>query len=164
MNYEQLALDTLWAFFAAGLFAFVFNSSKYDILWAALLGAIGWALYLVVTAVEGTETVGYLAGAFAVGFLSEVIAHIVKNPATVYVVPGILPLVPGGGMYQTMRAAVAGNTTLLLNLGLSTLTAAGAIALGVAIASSLARIIARLTRAYNVRKSKLQKKPHLPIQ
>ena len=85
----------------------------------------------------------YFAGAFSVAIASEFLAYLIKNPATVYLLPGLLPLVPGGGMFQTMRAAVSGNMDTALSLGYATLGAAGAIALGIAIASSIARLFSK---------------------
>ena len=49
-------------------------------------------------------------------------------------------------MFQTMEAAVSGNMESALSLGFSTLTAAGAIAIGIAVASSLAKIVNRIAR------------------
>ena len=46
-------------------------------------------------------------------------------------------------MFQTMRAAVSGNMDTALSLGYATLGAAGAIALGIAIASSIARLFSK---------------------
>lgn len=108
-------------------------------------------VYTAVSAVAG-GTGAYFWGALTAAVSAETIAIVIKNPATVYLVPGLLPLVPGGGMFQTMRAAVQGNLEEALALGLSTLTAAGAIALGVALASSAARIVASIIRQWHKRR------------
>ena len=42
----------------------------------------------------------------AVALLSEILAFLKKNPATIYLIPGLLPLVPGSGMFQTATAAI----------------------------------------------------------
>ena len=139
----ELFLAALYAAGAAGFCAFYFNTNKYDVLWGAVLGALGWVSYLIVLKTGGSSMYAYFLGAFVVALLSEILATIIKNPATVYVLPGLLPLVPGGGMFQTMRAAVNGNMESALSLGFSTLGAAGAIALGIAIASSIARLISK---------------------
>ena len=103
--------------------------------------------------------VAYFAGAFVVALLSEVFAVIFKNPATVYLLPGLFPLVPGGGMFQTMEAAVSGNMENALSIGFSTLTAAGAIAIGIAVASSMAKILNRIAKERAIKQTeKLQNK------
>ena len=87
---------------------------------------------------------GYMAGALCVGLLSEVFAVILKKPATVFIVPGIIPLVPGGGMYETMLMAMWGKMDAAAVTGFNTITAAAAIAVGIALASSLARLASRI--------------------
>ncbi len=143
-----MILDVIIAGFfaagAAGFCAFYFNTNKFDVLWGALLGALGWVVYLSIQKTGGSAMYAYFAGAFSVAIASELLALLIKNPATVYLLPGLLPLVPGGGMFQTMRAAVSGNMDTALSLGYATLGAAGAIALGIAIASSIARFLPKL--------------------
>jgi uncharacterized membrane protein YjjB (DUF3815 family) len=140
MSLEGVLLAAAWSFGASFCCAFYFNTNKYDILFGALLGAGGWVLYTLITAAGGSGSLGYLAGAFFVSLFSELFAIVIKNPATVYLLPGLLPLVPGGGMFQTMREAVQGHAEAALETGFVTGTAAGAIALGIALASSIARI------------------------
>ncbi len=146
---KDLLLAGLYAAGAAGFCAFYFNTNKYDIFWGALLGALGWAVYTFIQKTGFSALYAYFAGAFIVAIASELLAVLIKNPATVYLLPGLLPLVPGGGMFQTMRSAVNGNMDAALSLGFSTLGAAGAIALGIAIASSIARLLSKLINRKN---------------
>lgn len=53
---------------------------------------------------------------------------------------GILPLVPGGGIYYTMEYCVSGQTELFIETGIHTFAIAGALAVGVLIVSSLVRL------------------------
>lgn len=150
-------LEILWAALcgagAAAALSFCFNISRYDIVWGAFVGGIGWGVYTALIPVSGTAgTESYFWGAVVVAVLSEILAATIRNPATVYLVPGLLPLVPGGGMFQTMRAAVTGDLGKALPLGLSTLTAAGAIALAVALASSGTRIVSAIFRHFKNKK------------
>jgi len=132
------------AFFATGAFAWFFYINRYDILAASLIGALGWLAYLLISSSFAGATMSYMFGALIVGLLSELFAAVFRKPATVYIVPGIIPLVPGGGMYETMLMAVWGKKELAATVGFNTLTAAAAIAVGIALASSLARLVMRL--------------------
>ncbi len=143
MQWVDLLLAGFWGAGAAAGLSYCFNISRYDIIWGAVTGGIGWTVYTLAGA-EGTAA--YFWGALAVAGVSELLAVLIKNPATVYLVPGLLPLVPGGGMFMTMRAAVQGSLDEALSVGLSTLTAAGAIALSVALVSSTSRIITAVIR------------------
>lgn len=140
MSLLEFIFAILFSFGATVGTAIVFNTSKYDIVWAALTGSVGWLLYSFVYKYSGSMAIGYLIGAFGVSLMAEVLAAIIKNPATVYLLPGLLPLVPGGGMFETMKAVVSGDMESALGLGFSTLSFAGAIAIGIALASSAARI------------------------
>ena len=62
---------------------------------------------------------------------SEIIARIVKAPATVFIISGIIPLTPGGSLYYTMNAIVEESAKDFEYYGTRTgLTALG-IALGI---------------------------------
>ena len=51
---------------------------------------------------------------------AEIIARIVKAPATVFLIPAVIPLTPGGTLYYTMSAIVEqGGITLLVALGIA---------------------------------------------
>jgi uncharacterized membrane protein YjjP (DUF1212 family) len=134
------AVSYFLAFFATGSFAWFFYINRYDILWASLIGGAGWLSYLVASQYFALGSGAWLVGALVVGVLSEFAASAFKKPATVYIVPGIIPLVPGGGMYETMLAFVRGNMEQAATTGFTTLSAAAAIAVGIALATSFARL------------------------
>lgn len=137
----KIALESVWAFGAAACCAFYFNAEKRDALIASLLAGIGWFLFCVCKLYGGHEAFGCFCASCAVASGAEVFAVIVKRPATVYLVPGIIPLVPGGGVFLMMRSAVQGDFSASLSYGYSALGEAVAIALGIAIASSIARTV-----------------------
>ena len=57
---------------------------------------------------------------------------------------GLLPLVPGGGIYYTMEYALQRDTTAFLNHLLTTFGIAGCLALGVLVVSSATRFFSIL--------------------
>ena len=132
---------------AAATLSYCSNISKKDIFWGGIVGGLGWFVYSLLIPQGASESSGiksYFWGALTVALLSELLAYFKNNPATIYLIPGLLPLVPGSGMFQTMQAAVQGNLDQTLHLALKTLTAAGATALAVAIIASLAKLLATL--------------------
>ena len=132
------------AFTATASFAYFYYINRYDIFWASLFGGTGWLVYLAAGQGLASPVAGYFAGALWVGACSELFAVILKKPATVYIIPGIIPFVPGGGLYETMLYAVHGNMDAASVTGFRALSAAAAIAVGIAIASSLSRLLGRL--------------------
>ena len=71
-----------------------------------------------------------LAAAFAIVY-AELLARWLKTPATLFVVPSILPLVPGGSLYYTMSSAVHGDVVGTKYYGTLTATTALALAAGI---------------------------------
>ncbi len=140
---ERLSAFVL-AFGATASFAYFFHINRYDIFWASLFGGAGWLVYLWAGKDLANPVAGFFAGALFVGLCAELAAFLLRKPATVYILPGIIPFVPGGGMYETMLLAVQGNLAVASGMALRTLSQAAAIAVGVALASSLSRLLARI--------------------
>ena len=62
---------------------------------------------------------------------AEVIARIVKAPTTVFLIPAVIPLTPGGTLYYTMSAIVEGDMVKAQQQGEITLLVALGIAVGI---------------------------------
>lgn len=148
----ELIKAFVFSFGAIAAFSFVFNTEFKDVWWGALFGAVGWALYVGILKETGSIAGSYASGAFAVAIFSEAAAICLKRPATVFLVPGILPLVPGGGIYNMMFETVSGNLSAAGSAGYTTLIAAGSISLGIAVASSISRIVLRSIRSRRLRR------------
>ena len=67
-------------------------------------------------------------------------ARIKKSPATIFLVPSTIPLIPGGVLYQTMEFMVKGESELAMQAGKRTLLLAAGIALGMMVGTFLMRI------------------------
>jgi uncharacterized membrane protein YjjB (DUF3815 family) len=161
MTLVQIFEAWLWSFGASACFAVFFNAEKRDIVLSAVLGSIGWIVYLAFKSGGGAESIGYFAGAFSVAVFAEILAIVLHRPATVYLIPGITPLVPGGGIFFMMRGVVRGEFSEALSAGYEALATAVAIALGIAIASSTARIVAMAVKG---KQRKLIEEMDMPVQ
>ena len=82
-----------------------------------------------------------LAGAAVVALLCEVWSRWRRQPVTVYLIPAIIPLVPGGQAYQTMLSFLQGDYLLGVEQLIQTLFLSGAIAGGIMIVSSVFRYV-----------------------
>ena len=121
----------VWGGGASGFSSVYLHAKPLDIIVGAICGAIGWFVF---TFTSGVGASSYLAGSFVVAVMAEILGAMLKTPATVFLLPGLLPLVPGGGMFLTMRSAVNGLMAESLSNAYTTLFAAGSIALGIALA------------------------------
>lgn len=99
----------------------------------ACIGAAGYGLFLLL----GQGTIGYFAGALLMGLSCEICARLMKRTATLFMTGAIIPLVPGVGLYRTMRYVVEGNATMAVEMGTSTLLGLCSIALAMTITTVL---------------------------
>ena len=134
-------LEPLWAGLATAAFAMLFNLRGRDLPLAAAGGALGWAVAAPLQAATGSQALAYCAASIAVGIWSEIVAAVQKRPAAVYIACGIIPLVPGGGMYYTMLEYVRGHNMNGLATAFATLQVAGAIAVGLAVSGAASRLL-----------------------
>lgn len=124
--------------------AILFRSPKKTIIFAGLVGTVAWGVFsLSLNASENIIIASFLA-ALTVGILGEYFARLKKNPATLYVTPGIIPLVPGAGMYYTMLALIENDYTAAIAKGSETFFIAAAISMGIIVSSSFSRSIKRV--------------------
>ena len=129
--------------------AVLFNVPRQALVWSALAGLVGWAVQTEAQALGlqgrafGLRThqgaAGALAGALAVSLAAEALARTRRMPALVFVVPGILPLVPGTRAYRAMLALLGDNTSVAIQEGAHALLAAGGIAVGILMGTALSR-------------------------
>ncbi len=132
-----MALQIISAFFATIFFSVMFNISRKELLYCGLSGGLGWSIYLISNQLGGSIVVSTFLGALAVSFLSRYLAILRKQPVTIFLISGTIPLVPGAGMYQTMYALITQDIEQAATYGSQTLQMAGVIAIAMIIISSL---------------------------
>ena len=128
---KDILYQLLSAFVGSMGFALIFGMRR-RYLFAASLGALlGWGVYLLTESfLSNSFLPPLLAAAFALSY-SEIMAKALKTPATLFVVPAIIPLVPGGSLYYTMSYAVHRDMANARIYGTRTLESALAIAAGI---------------------------------
>lgn len=106
------------------------------ILPASLLGAIAYGGYLLLMEAAGFGSILSLFLASAVvSVLCDLFARRMRMITTIFLCAALIPLVPGLGLYRTMRDLLLGVYQEALVSGLQTIFAIGAIALGAAVGS-----------------------------
>ena len=86
-----------------------------------------------------------------ISICSEVLARRLKQPAIIFVIPGILPLVPGVGLYQTVYAIMFKKYSIAATVGTKSVIVSIGIALGILVVASLSRVFNfyQLKRAFS---------------
>ncbi|MBB6214826.1 uncharacterized membrane protein YjjB (DUF3815 family) [Anaerosolibacter carboniphilus] len=131
----------IYAYISTVGFSLLFNIPRTAILKSALIGATGWLIYAEVNQLSQTAILATFLGACAVSILSEIFARKFREAVTVFVIPGILPLVPGSGMYNTMLALIQKNFSKAALVGSETIFIAASIAVAILLVSSFTRLI-----------------------
>lgn len=132
----KLVIDFLLSGIASMGFAIFFNIPRRVIPMVGITGGSGWVLSIIIQKLEVSSNWAYFAAAVLVSFLAEIFARKTHNPSTLFSIPGIYPLVPGYGLYSTMYYFTRGEVNLGVVSLLQTLSAAGAIAVGIITMSS----------------------------
>lgn len=104
---------------------------------ATLGGLLSWALFLPGYLLTGSVFLPNLVATMAVYTWSEIMARLKKAPVTVFLVPGILPLLPGSFLYYTMQALMAGQMELFQHFAVTTVSVTLGISCGIVGASVL---------------------------
>lgn len=97
--------------------------------------------------------INIIASAFAV-CLAEILARIMKAPTAIFLLPFLIPLVPGGMLYRTMYCLVKGDYTGFTHFLNSTLDTGLGIAVGIVLFGIIFRIVMYVIR---VAKQKIKK-------
>ncbi len=139
-------IQVLAAGFSSLGFGMIFNTRGWRLLWAGVGGAVCWAAYLLAMKFWPSEAGCYLIAAFILTAYGETMARVMHTPATVYVVAGAIPMVPGAGLYRAMSAALAGDANAAVSGGAKTLLLAAAIAGGILACMMLWSIVERAVR------------------
>ena len=141
-----MILNCLYAFLSSLGFGVLFNIRDKNLIIASVGGALGWFTYLLSRKLQPSEIFSLFLAAMVVSIYSEIMARVFKTPVTIFIICGIIPLVPGGGMYFATLEAVKGNLEISMSKGIQTLFNAGAIAIGIVFVSSISTIFKKIKK------------------
>ena len=133
----QIMMGTLGSFG----FSVLYNVRGKKLFLAALGGGLSWALYLMLETVFPGEFTRYFLCSFFVGVYAEVFARVLKTPATTFLIPSIIPHVPGGALYHTMRYALQKQWPLCFAQAFYTLKLALGLAIGIVAVLSILSVL-----------------------
>lgn len=114
-------------------FAMIFRMRPAFLPLAALGGLINWGSYLLLFHLTDALFLSCLAASALSAIYAELLAKHLRAPTTVFLVPTVIPSIPGSNLYYTMSAAVAGNWRSTAANALLTAEYAFGIAAGISI-------------------------------
>jgi len=128
-------------FFAAlvGTIAFsvLFSVPKEDYLATGLIGAVGWIVYYALAAAGLLSPAALFIATVVVVFLARYCAVAFQAPSTIFLIPGIFPLVPGGRIFWSVYHFMSGDTAAAASEGISAFKTAFVIVLGILVTLQL---------------------------
>lgn len=139
-------MQLLMAFFGSLGFAISFQLRKKLWFAASLGGMLSWSCYLMAFALTSHLFFSSLLATIFAALYAEGLAAWKKAPTTLFVIPSVVPLMPGSYLYYMMSAAVTGDAQEASVYGTLTLQSALSIAAGICVVWTLAFILKRSWR------------------
>lgn len=134
MNY---ILEMLYCFVATFFFAMIMNAPKKTLILSSINASMGYLVYEYFIS-TGIPMLGFFLGTTFIATLGEIYARKFKMPATIFIFPGVIPIVPGIGLYETILAFVQDDIFLALETGVNTILNISCMAIAMALVSLLA--------------------------
>ena len=138
---EFYIIQTVMGMIGSVGFAILFGIMDRKLIGIALGGGAGWAVYLMCTANGHSMFAGLFVASLFVAAFSEILARVLKAPVILLLVPMLIPEIPGGDLYYAMYDLVQRNFADFGNSANKVLVEAGAIALGIILASYIAKFV-----------------------
>ncbi|WP_343346504.1 threonine/serine exporter family protein [Terrisporobacter petrolearius] len=145
MTDMPLYLHFIYSFFATVGFAIFLNAPKSTLISSGFVGGLGWSVFYYLVKLSGNDILANFIAALVVSYFSEILARKLRQPAIIFVIPGIIPLVPGLGMYNTMLYLVQHDYNNAIAKGADVLFVGGAISLGILVVTSLVKTLHMLS-------------------
>lgn len=136
-----MILKVIGAFIAITAFSLLIETPRKYVYLSGCVGAVGGLVYALCTDLLHTGTVSAsFWSAFAIALMSHTFARLFKAPVTLFLIAGILPTVPGAGMYRIVYYIILGEMDKAGYYLIQTLEIAGVIALAIFLMDSLFRV------------------------
>lgn len=138
-----MIVQIIAAFVAVVVASIYLEAPKKLIFMAGFVGALGWAVYLLLLDKFGLIASTYISG-LAISTVSHIFSRLYKTPVTVFFIPGFFPLVPGTSIYLAVYNFIGENGALAQSYLSQTIKVSGMIALSVFTIDTVFNIINKL--------------------
>ncbi len=136
-------IKVISALLATIFIAILFQVRKEHVFLTAIGGGLGSLINEVMLLFGCSAFVAVFVASLGLALYSECMARMRKTTVTTFLISALFPLVPGAGMYYTMLAIVHNDLDLALSTGVTTLSTAALMALGILFVSTLSKFLFR---------------------
>lgn len=127
-------------------FSILFHIRGKNLLVASLGGLMSWAVFLLLEPLLPGEAMRYFVASGTVTVYAEIFARVMKTPTTTFLVPSLIPLIPGGSLYYTMNYALNEQWSAFAAKAFDTLELAMSLALGIIAVTTVTRMVIVITK------------------
>lgn len=147
---NNVLLHFIFGLLGTVAYCYLFHIPKRYYLSCGLIGGVGWLIYVLILNCGLDDTFAGLISTVFVALASRITSVYMECPSTVLLYPGILPIIPGGSIYETVYFIVANDTSAALMKGLTAIKITVAMVIGIVIIYEIPqRYIAKLRRHGN---------------
>lgn len=136
-----MIIQIISAFFSVYMFTMLLDIPKQFAHYSAAIGGVGWFVYMINHNAGKSPMMGAFFATLVIALLSHILARLKKAPVTVFLVAGILPLVPGAQIYRCVFYMIQNDFDLSNFYLIEALQVAGAIAMAAFIMDSIFRLV-----------------------
>jgi len=138
-----MILPILFAGIVSLAFGVLFNVRGKNLLFAGANGIIGFSIFSLAIHMGMASYIAMFFASVAMAMYAEVAARLRKTPTSLFLVAALIPIVPGGGIFQFVLYLLQGAREAATTTGIVTLMETGGIAIGVIVVSSIIKMVPR---------------------
>ena len=146
---EQYIIQLVVALLGSLGFAMLFQLRLGLLPWASLGGFFNWVAYLLLFHFTDNVFLScFFASAVAVLY-SEITARLLKAPVTLFLIPAIVPSVPGSSLFYTMSCIATSDWAGVRSYGVSTVKFTLGLAAGICLSTVIFAIVNKLINKHS---------------
>ncbi|MCL1879460.1 MAG: threonine/serine exporter family protein [Actinomycetia bacterium] len=128
-------------------FSLIFHAPVRKLAFVSVIGGTGMLVFILISQLTGNSALATFIGASCIATLAEVASRAGREVTTIYIIPGIIPLVPGVMIFESMSALLTSGVSAAADKATEALICASCIALALVLTASVARLtVATLNR------------------
>ena len=124
-------------------FGILFNMHGKKLIFSVIGSFIATGLFVLISHFISSEPFIYFIVAAIISLYSEIMARILKTPATPIITTALVPLIPGGSLYHTMAYAFNSSWSEFWEKAVYTLKLASSLALGIILVTAAVQLTLR---------------------
>lgn len=145
----------LSGYFGTLFFAVIFGVPRKFYNMSGVVGAIGWTIYIALLRYASMSPVeATFFAAIGITFVSRCFAVTEKCPVIVFRISGLLPLVPGAGIYWTIYYMMANDFPKALTYGMTATKMVIAIVVGMVLVGGIPNSFFKLLERFQTKPRK----------